>query len=105
MALVKLVGLDLGQTQDYTALAVLRRPRRVDAFEVIFFDRSGRLDPKTYTALKARCNDGKVHVIPGFYGQSATGEVKTFSRGGSDVTGAVVANIELSRAISSSLST
>ncbi len=91
-----------GASADYAAsrgeaihgvvVAALLGAEYVDAFEVIFFDRSGRLDPKTYTALKARCADGKVHVIPGFYGQSASGEVKTFSRGGSDVTGAVVAN-------------
>lgn len=91
-----------GASADYAAsrgeaihgvvVAALLGADYVDAYEVIFFDRSGRLDPKTYSALKARCNDGKVHVIPGFYGQSATGEVKTFSRGGSDVTGAVVAN-------------
>lgn len=91
-----------GASADYAAsrgeaihgvvVAALLDADYIDAFEVIFFDRSGRLDAKTYQALKARCNDGKVHVIPGFYGQSATGEVKTFSRGGSDVTGAVVAN-------------
>ena len=94
--------IEAGASADYAAsrgeaihgvvVAALLGAEYVDAFDVIFFDRSGRLDPKTYSALRARCSDGKVHVIPGFYGQSASGEVKTFSRGGSDVTGAVVAN-------------
>lgn len=73
-------------------VAALLTAEYVDAVEVIFFDRTGRLDPKTYAALKARCRPGKTYVIPGFYGLGANGEVRTFSRGGSDVTGAVVAN-------------
>jgi aspartate kinase len=73
-------------------VAALLGAEYVDASDVVFFDRAGRLDPKTYGALKARCAGAKRYVIPGFYGQGANGEVRTFSRGGSDVTGAVVAN-------------
>lgn len=73
-------------------LAALLGADYVDAAEVVFFDRSGRLDPKTYAAIKARCSGPGRYVIPGFYGTAVTGEVKTFSRGGSDVTGAIVAN-------------
>ena len=91
-----------GASADYAAsrgeaihgvvVAALLGATYVDAAEVIFFDRSGRLDPKTYPALKARCSGPGRFVIPGFYGQAVDGSVKTFSRGGSDVTGAVVAN-------------
>lgn len=73
-------------------VAALLGAEYVDASEVVFFDRAGRLDPKTITAIKARCSGVGRYVIPGFYGTAATGEIKTFSRGGSDVTGAIVAN-------------
>jgi aspartate kinase len=81
-----------GEAIHGVVVAALLGAEYVDAAEVVFFDRAGRLDPKTYTALKARCAGGKTYVIPGFYGTGANGEVKTFSRGGSDVSGAVVAN-------------
>ena len=81
-----------GEAIHGVVVAALLGAEYVDAAEVIFFDRAGRLDVKTYAALKARCQPGRIYVIPGFYGQGATGEVRTFSRGGSDVTGAVVAN-------------
>ncbi len=59
------------------------------------FDRAGRLDAKSYAQIKHRVSGAfsgdRRYVIPGFYGSSHTGEIKTFSRGGSDVTGAVVA--------------
>ena len=81
-----------GEAIHGVVVAALLGAEYVDASDVVFFDRSGRLDPKTYGALKARCAGDKRYVIPGFYGQGANGEVRTFSRGGSDVTGAVVAN-------------
>jgi aspartate kinase len=95
--------IENGASADYAAsrgeaihgrvVAALLDAEYVDAAEVIFFDRSGRLDPKTYPALKARCaNPARRYVIPGFYGSAAKGQIKTFSRGGSDVTGAIVAN-------------
>lgn len=58
----------------------------------VFFDKAGRLDPRTYEALGRRlADDARRHVIPGFYGSGADGRVKTFSRGGSDVSGAIAA--------------
>ena len=94
--------IDQGANADYAAsrgeaihgrvLAALLGAEYVDAAEVVFFDRAGRLDPRTYAAIKARCSGPGRYVIPGFYGTAINGEVKTFSRGGSDVTGAVVAN-------------
>ncbi|WP_455124518.1 aspartate kinase [Ruminococcus sp.] len=64
----------------------------VDAADVIFFQANGSLnDQKTEEALRARLADLENAVIPGFYGCGADGYVKTFSRGGSDVTGSIVA--------------
>ena len=64
----------------------------VDAAEVIFFDHRGRLDEaKTYPAVADRLAPLERAVVPGFYGRSARGRVRTFSRGGSDITGAIVA--------------
>jgi aspartate kinase len=73
-------------------VAALLGAEYIDAAEIVFFDRAGRLDPRTYDAIAKRTQGAGRYVIPGFYGQSFTGEIKTFSRGGSDVTGAVVAN-------------
>jgi aspartate kinase len=74
-------------------LAALLDAEYVDAAEVVRFDRAGRLDPVSYELIRARCQGGRQgrHVIPGFYGAEGSGEIRTFSRGGSDVTGAVVA--------------
>lgn len=64
----------------------------VDAAEVIFFDEQGRLDAqKTYQRCSHRLEASGTAVIPGFYGSLPSGDIKTFSRGGSDVTGAIVA--------------
>jgi aspartate kinase len=64
----------------------------VEPAECVFFDRAGRLDPRSYDALGAKLADeAKTYVIPGFYGSDADGHVKTFSRGGSDISGAVAA--------------
>ena len=64
----------------------------IDAAEVIFFDEEGNFEPeKTNEVLSARLAGVKSAVIPGFYGSQENGKVKTFSRGGSDVTGSIVA--------------
>lgn len=73
-------------------LAALLGAAYVDAAEVVLFDRAGRLDRRTFAAIASRCRQDGLVVIPGFYGSDPQGEVRTFSRGGSDVTGAVVAN-------------
>ncbi len=64
----------------------------IDPAQMIFFTKDGKLDEgKTYETLaKALAGDGR-YVIPGFYGVGANGGIKTFSRGGSDVTGSIVA--------------
>ncbi len=64
----------------------------IDAAEVIFFNEEGNLnDYKTEKTLAARLSQNERAVIPGFYGMGKNGKVKTFSRGGSDVTGSIVA--------------
>ncbi len=64
----------------------------VDAGEIIFFDKRGTLDvQRTQEAIADRLGTTECAVIPGFYGTDVNGKVKTFSRGGSDITGALVA--------------
>ncbi|MBI5091814.1 MAG: aspartate kinase [Candidatus Hydrogenedentes bacterium] len=72
-------------------LAELLKATFVDPAEFIKFDDEGNFDPASYALLGARLNGPGVFVIPGFYGSLPDGRVKTFSRGGSDVTGAIVA--------------
>ncbi len=64
----------------------------IDAATVIFFDEDGNFDADTTNkVLSERLADVERAVVPGFYGAYADGKVKTFSRGGSDVTGSIVA--------------
>ena len=91
-----------GATADYTAsrgeylnglvVAELLGYEFVDPCDIIFFDDRGRLDAvKTQEATSRRLKNVERAVIPGFYGSSRDGKVKTFSRGGSDITGAIIA--------------
>ena len=64
----------------------------VDAAEVVRFDDKGEFDADTTNELLSRrLEHMPAAVIPGFYGAKADGEVVTFSRGGSDITGSLVA--------------
>ena len=64
----------------------------IDAAEVIFFDEQGNFEAElTNRELSERLSHVERAVIPGFYGSRPDGSVKTFSRGGSDVTGSIVA--------------
>ena len=64
----------------------------IDSAEVILFDENGKfLSEETNEKLSARLSTMDNAVLPGFYGSTPNGEVKTFSRGGSDVTGAILA--------------
>ncbi|MDO4284991.1 MAG: aspartate kinase [Eubacteriales bacterium] len=64
----------------------------IDPAEVIFFDESGHFDAeKTNKVLGERLEKTPKAVIPGFYGVAYDGKIKTFSRGGSDITGSIVA--------------
>ncbi len=65
----------------------------IDAAEVIRFDHRGQLmEAETDRLLKAALSAHRYAVIPGFYGAEENGTVRTFSRGGSDITGALVAS-------------
>ena len=64
----------------------------IDAADVIFFDEKGNLDiEKTDTILSERLERTERAVIPGFYGSGPDGRIRTFYRGGSDITGSIVA--------------
>lgn len=64
----------------------------IDAAEVIFFDENGNYDAeKTDAVLSKRLNKVDNAVVPGFYGSKPDGSIQTFSRGGSDITGSIVA--------------
>lgn len=64
----------------------------IDAVELIRFDSQGLLNEE-YTNDKVRTKLARVDraVIPGFYGKGFDGQIKTFSRGGSDITGSIIA--------------
>ena len=66
--------------------------RFLDSAEVIKFDAHGQLDAElTNRLMSERLADGIPTVVPGFFGSYYDGTVHTFSRGGSDITGAIVA--------------
>lgn len=91
-----------GQTRDFAAsrgeflsgmmLANYLGWEFIDAAEVICFDNQGVFDQeRTQELLSRRLAGVERAVIPGFYGSLPNGKVKTFSRGGSDISGAIVA--------------
>ncbi len=64
----------------------------IDAKDIIFFRDDGMLDTERTNAVMGKVlREHTYAVIPGFYGSMPNGTVKTFSRGGSDITGAIVA--------------
>lgn len=91
-----------GESADYTAsrgeylngliVADLLGYEFVDAAKIIFFDSRGRFDVERTQQVASEFLSKHTHaVVPGFYGAMPDGSIKTFSRGGSDVTGAIVA--------------
>jgi len=65
----------------------------VDAADVILFDENGMLkSEETARRIRKRLENSPNAVLPGFYGSDVNGEIKTFSRGGSDVSGSILAN-------------
>lgn len=94
--------IENGASEDYTAsrgeylngiiLANYLDIDFIDAKDVIKFNKFGSLNiNETYSLLKDKLSQHKYAVIPGFYGSDENGEIVTFSRGGSDITGALVA--------------
>ena len=64
----------------------------IDAKKVIFFKENGTFDAeKTNEILGDYLSKYEYAVIPGFYGSMPNGTIRTFSRGGSDITGSIVA--------------
>ena len=64
----------------------------VDAPKMVKFDEKGRfMEELTNKEIKKELANHEKAVIPGFYGSKVDGSVRTFSRGGSDITGALVA--------------
>ena len=64
----------------------------IDASDVILFNDDGSLNMEgTNTLLSSVLSDHEHAVIPGFYGSMPNDTIKTFSRGGSDITGSIVA--------------
>lgn len=95
-------AIEGGQSRDYAAsrgeylngllLAAYLGWDFIDPAEAVFFDPNGNFDAdRTNEVLSARLAGVENAVIPGFYGSMGDGSVKTFSRGGSDITGAIVA--------------
>ena len=63
----------------------------IDPFNVVQIEKDGTVSEKTYHDVQNVIQDGEHYVFPGFYGKGPDGKVKTFSRGGSDISGAIVA--------------
>lgn len=64
----------------------------VDAAEVVFFKENGEFDAlRTNEVLGERLKGMPNAVVPGFYGANPDGTIRTFSRGGSDITGSILA--------------
>jgi len=94
-------NLKKGTTKDYVAsrgeylngklLADYLGFEFIDAADIIVFNEDGSFnaDETNVIAKKTLASKGYC-VIPGFYGATKNGEVKTFSRGGSDITGAII---------------
>ena len=81
-----------GEYLSAKVLAALLGYEFVDAADIVRFGRDGRLDDdKTQRLASDRLRVAVKAVVPGFYGRGADGRIKTFSRGGSDVSGAIVA--------------
>lgn len=63
----------------------------VDAKDIIFFNYNGQVDfERTNKKISEMVEKHEKAVIPGFYGMLKNGKIKTFSRGGSDITGSII---------------
>jgi aspartate kinase len=94
--------IEAGCSPDYTAsrgeylnaiiLSNLLNYDFVDASELICFDKYGKLNTEyTQKSIVKKLSTVQKAVIPGFYGLDTASKIKTFSRGGSDITGALIA--------------
>ena len=94
--------IDEEKSEDFTAsrgeylsarvMAEVLDAKFIDAADVIFFDEDGTYNAeKSDKAISEALRGAERAVFPGFYGKGTDGKVKTFSRGGSDISGAIVA--------------
>ena len=64
----------------------------IDAKDIIIFDEEGQVDlKKSREAIRINIGDNQKAVVPGFYGSDNNGDIVTFTRGGSDYTGSLIA--------------
>ena len=64
----------------------------IDAKDIIIFDEDGKVDlEKSAKAIRVHIGEKKKAVVPGFYGSDKNGDIVTFTRGGSDYTGSLIA--------------
>lgn len=95
-------GIENSRTSDYAAsrgeylcaliFADILGWEFVDAADIIKFNSKGQFDSEiTNDLVFSRLKDTKNAVIGGFYGSMPDGAIKTFSRGGSDITGSIIA--------------
>ena len=92
-------GIDAGRGTDYAAsrgeylsgliIAAYLGWEFVDPADYIVINSDGTVNPITYERLSARFSEGGHYVLPEFYGSTPEGVIKTFSRGGSDISGAI----------------
>lgn len=80
-----------GEALNGHIVAALLDAEYVDAADIIRFGGNNRLDPISYDLVRNRLTGNGRYVVPGFYGANESGRVLTFSRGGSDVSGAITA--------------
>ena len=61
----------------------------IETEECIVIGENNKIENESYSNLASLIENGKKYVIPGFYGRSPSGDVRCFSRGGSDIKGAI----------------
>lgn len=94
-------NIDAGRGTDYAAsrgeylsgqlMAQYLGWQFIEPAECIVINSDGTVNPLSYERLANLISDGGHYVIPGFYGATEQGVIKTFSRGGSDISGAIAA--------------
>jgi len=72
-------------------LAAYLKATFVDAAEIIQLNGNDKVAESSYRRMAEKLTGPGLYVIPGFFGSDSGGEIRTFSRGGSDITGALVA--------------
>ena len=83
--------MSLGEEMSARVVSAFLKAQYLEAEEVVFFSENGSLDVETtYCNIQERVRGSHLVVVGGFYGGGASGR-RTFSRGGSDVSGAIFA--------------